>query len=77
MLVSFVLLLAAGWWTDTRPEASARPIEVAPGITVTGASVNGEEAAVRAEPEPAEDGTVYLWITPGNDASSPQGIGPQ
>lgn len=75
-LVMLFLLLGAGWWSDMHPAAHSVPTQVAPGITVTGALVGGQEARVQAEPTTDDDGTVYLWVIPEGTQRPGAGIGP-
>ncbi len=63
-----VLAIAIGAWQIDHPLASSgeEPLAVAPGVTVTEASLSGRKASVEVEvgQEENEDGTVYFWLRP-------------
>ncbi|MFO7767377.1 MAG: hypothetical protein R6W82_00210 [bacterium] len=63
-LAALLVMLGGAWLLDHPPPSAPPAPEVAPGVRVTGAEVQGHEAVVTVEPEPGEDGTVYMWIEP-------------
>ncbi len=61
-LSALLLLLGVAWRVDHAPPEPVSVIAVAPGVAITAASTEGEEATVNVESTDAEDGTVYLWL---------------
>lgn len=68
-LVSLALLVGFAWSVDRDNPATDSAVVVAPGVSVTEASVAGEKATVSVVHEDEEDGTLFLWI--GHDDEDP------
>jgi anti-sigma factor RsiW len=61
-LLAMALLVGTAWSVDHAPPDPVPAIAAVPGVTVTAASVEGEEVAVNVEQTDPVDGTVYLWL---------------
>lgn len=72
-LAALLFMLSGVWLLDHPAPPTSPPHEVAPGVRITGAEIQGRDAVVTVEPEPGEDGTVYMWI---ESAGSGDIIGP-
>jgi len=72
-----VLAIAMGAWQVDHPSSAQaeKPLAVAPGITVTGATVGGMKASVEVEVDEQEneDDTVYLWLKPDTETRASAG----
>lgn len=66
-VLGLAIIIGAAWSIDQRTPADETPIAVAPGVSVTAASVEGEKVSVALEAEDDEDGTLYIWLGPGMD----------
>ncbi len=67
-LLGLGLIMGAAWSVDHTPPEPMPAIAVAPGISITAATVEGEEVTVNVESTDPDDGTVYLWLDAAADA---------
>jgi len=63
-VIGLATLAGTAWSVDHRSPAGETAIAVAPGVSVTSASVEGETVRVAVEAEDDEDGTLYMWLGP-------------
>jgi len=70
-VIGLAMLVGVAWSVDHNTPAGETPLAVAPGISITEASVEGEDATVAVEAEDDEDGTLYMWLgTSMNDSAN-------
>jgi len=71
-LLATALLVGTAWSVDHTPPEPVPAIAAVPGVTVTAATVEGEDVAVNVEETDPEDGTVYLWLDTDEDDGAGQ-----
>lgn len=68
--IVLAMLVGIAWSVDHSTPPGETPLAVAPGISITAASVEGENATVEVEAEDDEDGTLYVWLGTNVDDST-------